>query len=379
MARKFSVWRLYPVLAALLCACGRTATAAVTGTPAPAAAVSAATPALTEVAGPGATPTPLPPVEPPAGLVYTAPLEGKEGTGTYLVDAAGESRRISEIAGAALSPDKTRLLYVEKGDIWLQDLATGKAASLMHTRDRLEDFPQWWPARPGLIVFNVQYESTAGPGAGFLATVKTDGTNYLFLDEETGGSLTPAAPSPDGQSIAFDRNGEPWIYSFTGGKMPIFPPSYPKDFRIAVNPAWSPDSRKIAWQLFGLPGEGDGTGAVAILDLDTYSVALLHQYPILGGSGIGFRHLAWSPDGAWLAAANQAESAADGKVSLWVMRPDGSEEHHLGTGDVPVWSPDGSMVLFASADGVRGARLDEWSPFPVTLPAGAFVIGWVKA
>jgi Tol biopolymer transport system component len=382
MARRMSAWYLYPVMAAALCACGQAQTAApvlpaAAPTETAAAAVTAETAAPTDVIGPAANPTPLPPSAPPAGLVYTAPVAEKTIVGTYLVDPSGQSKLISEKAGAALSPDQTQLVCVENGDLWVQDLTAGTVKNITQTKDRTEDFPQWWPARPGLIVFSVQYVKYPGPGAGYLATIKPDGTNYLPLDEETG-SLTPAALSPDGQSIAYDRAGVPWIYNYSAGTMPIFPGTFTQKYSVAVNPAWSPDSRKIAWQLFGLPGEGDGTSAVAILDLDMLTVTLIHQYPIRAGSGIGNRHLAWSPDGNWLAVANQAERAEDGKVSLWVMRPDGSEEHPLGAGDLPIWSPDGTLLLFAGADGVRGARLNEWNPFVVTLPKTATVIGWVK-
>jgi Tol biopolymer transport system component len=159
--------------------------------------------------------------------------------------------------------------------------------------------------------------------------------------------------------------------------MPIFPKSF-TGFHIAVNPAWSPDSRRIAWQLFGIPTAQDENSALAILDLDSLSVTVLHKYPIIGGSGIGPDHLAWSPDGKWLAAANQGELAEDGKVSLWVINPDGSEEHHIASGDLPIWSPDGTILLYTDGEATFAVNTKEWKPFRVLLPEGARVIDWVK-
>src|SRR4030042_4420924 len=99
--------------------------------------------------------------------------------------------------------------------------------------------------------------------------MKTNGANAPVLDGGVG-SNSPAALSPDGQSIAYDRGGQPWVYNFTGGNMPIFPKSFQEKFRIAANPAWSPDGRKIAWQLFGGQAETGGWSAAAGVHLATF-------------------------------------------------------------------------------------------------------------
>jgi Tol biopolymer transport system component len=85
--------------------------------------------------------------------------------------------------------------------------------------------------------------------------------------------------------------------------------------------------------------------------------------------------LAWSPDGKWLAVANPGESD---KVSLWAMLPDGSEEHYIGSGDLPIWSPDGSMLVYSVSGSVFAVKTGEWIPAQVKLPESAQVIDWVK-
>ncbi|MBN1437905.1 MAG: PD40 domain-containing protein [Anaerolineales bacterium] len=360
-------------LAAALCACGPEAASEATISPTEeSAATREASPTSTFT--PTAVPT-LPPASPMPGLVFADADSMKRMIGPYLVDADGETVQLADKPDPALSPDRKQVLYSGDGDVWLLDLDTGKTRNLTRTKDRMEQQYQWWPARPDLIVFHFQYAEDLGPAAGYLATMKPDGTNVLLLDEEFQ-SFSPAALSPDGQAIAFDRAGEPWIYHYLAGKMPALPATF-TGYKNAANPAWSPDSRKIAWQLFGLPGGQDGSSAVAILDFDTLTVTQLHTYPILGG-GIGNRNLAWSPDGRWLAVANPAERTEDKKVSLWVLSPDGTEEHHLGGGDLPVWSPDGSMLLYHTDAGVFAANAGEWIPFPVTLPKTAQVIDWVE-
>jgi hypothetical protein len=380
MSKQFTAGWFFLVLAAALSACGPTATPAVEKSPVIESLPNPTNPptetaAVTEVVGPAVSPTPAE-AEPMPGLMYIAPVPEKGIVGPFLVEADGESTQISDKPAPALSPDRSQLLYSNNDDIWILDLQTGKTRNLTKTNDRLEGNFQWWPAHPDLIVFHYQPAEDLGPDAGFLASIKPDGTNYLLLDEEAR-SFSPAALSPDGQSIAYDRAGQPWVYHFAAGKMPIFPKSF-TGFHLAVNPAWSPDSRRIAWQLFGMPTAQDNNSAVGILDLDALAVTERHKYAVLGGSGIGPDHLAWSPDGKWLAVANQAEFAEDGKVSLWVISPDGREEIHIGSGDLPIWNPDGTVLVYTAPDGVFAVKAGEWMPSRILLPDGAQVIDWVE-
>jgi hypothetical protein len=362
------------MLSTALSGCGSTATPA-TGSIAAPTGLSIETTAATETSAPTSLLTPAA-VDPLPGLVYAMPDPEQGMIGPFLVEANGQSTQLGDKPGPVLSPDRTQLLYSSNNDIWILDLTTGKTRNLTQTGHRVEQFYQWWPAHPDLIVFHYQMKNDPQPGAGYLASVKPDGTNYLLLDEEAR-SLTPAALSPDGQSIAFDREGQPWVYHFGAGKMPIFPKSF-SGFQIAATPAWSPDSRRIAWQLYGVPGAEDKNSALGILDLDGLSVTTLHIYDILGESGIGPDHLAWSPDGNWLAVANQSELADDGECTLWVMHPDGSDEHSIGPGDLPIWNPDGTILLYTTPDGTFAAKAEDWAPFRVMLPEGAQVIDWME-
>jgi len=381
MRRNPSLLLALPVTMALLSACGAKPTSKpellVSTVP---AAASTNTPSPTQPALPTATPTTaatLPPASPLPGLVYMKAGNDAASLGLWIVQDDGQSKQLSTKANPRLSPDQKQVVYSENGDIWLTNLGTGKNINLTRTNDKVETDYQWWPARPGIIVFHYQYKTDIQPTAGYLGMVKTDGTNYILINDEIG-SNSPAALSPDGQSIAFDRGGIPWVYNFTGGMMPIFPKSFQEKFQTAANPAWSPDSRKISWQLFGGQTGSDGWSGVAVLDLDALQVMLLHRYTLPGGSAIGNYHIAWSPDGTWLAVANQAELAQDGAVSLWVMRSDGSEEHHIGNGDRPVWSLDGATLICHATSGVLAVKVGEWNPFQVTLPADTQVIDWVK-
>jgi WD40 repeat protein len=380
MIKQSTAGCFFLLLAAALSACESAATRGEVVTPtvesvSPPASLAAETAAATEIATPTIAPTPAS-VDPLPGLVYAMPDPKQGMIGPFLVESNGQSTQISDKPGPVLSPDRTQLLYSSNDDIWILDLTTSKTRNLTQTGHRVEQYYQWWPSHPDLIVFHYQMKKDPQPGAGYLASVKPDGTNYLLLDEEAR-SLTPAALSPDGQSIAYDRAGQPWVYHFGAGMMPIFPKSF-TEFNIATNPAWSPDSRRIAWQLFGLPGAQDNNSALGILDLDGLLVTTLHSYDLLSESGIGPNHLAWSPDGNWLAVANPTELAPDGENSLWVIRPDGSAEHFIGSGDRPIWNPDGTILLYTTAEGIFAVKAGDWIPFQVMLPEGAQVTDWIK-
>ncbi len=105
-----------------------------------------------------------------------------------------------------------------------------------------------------------------------------------------------------------------------------------------ASPAWSPDSKRIAFMRVDLYEKveifvmnADGTEVRQITDNDYVDV-----YP------------AWSPDGKRIAF----DSDRDGDFEVFVMNPDGTEVRQLTDNDHAdghsVWSPDGSQIAFAS-------------------------------
>lgn len=133
------------------------------------------------------------------------------------------------------------------------------------------------------------------------------------------------------------RDGDSDIYSMnaTGSDL----------YQITNNPgtegyaAHSPDGARIAYY--------------AYTDLITWSIYIMdadggNPQRLTDTEGVRDSGPAWSPDGGRIAFGRER----GGRQELWVMNPDGSDQHRIGSvyGGSPDWSPDGTQIAFASQD-----------------------------
>ena len=164
------------------------------------------------------------------------------------------------------------------------------------------------------------------------------------------------APHPDigGQIVfvcyALGNHGSLYLLDVGTGEVRRLTP----DTAWNLDPAWSPDGRRIAYQ-----STRDGRDNVYVMDVESGAVRRLTD-------GRGFSgYPSWSPDGSWIAF----DSSRDGIEAppnppgyyrtIYLIRPDGTGLRRLLTfNDVssgPAWSPRGHQIAFQS---VRAGRFD---------------------
>jgi Tol biopolymer transport system component len=114
-------------------------------------------------------------------------------------------------------------------------------------------------------------------------------------------------------------------------------------FRLADDPTWSPDGRRIAFSATNGSG-GSPSWRLYTMRADGRDVRALTR------AGFDARSPSWSPDGDWIAFTHTGE--------LWLVRPEGSGLHRIGVGSDPSWSPRGHRIAFTCGISICDAKPD---------------------
>jgi|GEM_PF-5783199 len=174
--------------------------------------------------------------------------------------------------------------------------------------------------------------------AGDIWMMNGDGSNPVRVIDAGTNDVQPAW-SPDGRKIAFksDRDVPPgrglYVVNADGTGLTLLTGAGINN--SDADPTWSPDGTKIA---FGSNRDAQ-IGSIYVMNADGSNVTrLTNQFPISDGAP------AWSPDGSRIAfETNQAGSG------IAVININGTGRTFLGPGRFPAWSPDSTRIIFADS------------------------------
>ncbi len=216
------------------------------------------------------------------------------------------------------------------------------------------------PRKPALwMTAVVAVAALIALGAGWLnrrPKVSIPALNISPLTGDAGHDFSPAI-SPDGQSVAFTREGpdgnlDIYVQTMSGEARRLT-----TDIDNDLHPSWSPDGKSIAFIRAGpdtarimlVPAAGGPEKQIAVPGRFDPGHTRVSAGPLerLGNPGP-----AWSPDGKWLVYRQCLPTRENGcplhLVSLATQQVRRLTEQIAGVSDVmPAWSPDGKQVVFA--------------------------------
>lgn len=163
-------------------------------------------------------------------------------------------------------------------------------------------------------------------------------------DDKIGVIAQYPSPSPNGSQVVFsanfDRSGGLWVAGIDGSGLRKISRTVvsSQDKIYELEPAWSPDGRRIAYSS-RIPSTSKSDIWVVQAD-GTYATQLT--------AGVGSNESpAWSPDGSKIAFISDRSGTND----VWIMNADGSGQRRVTTlpmqENSPSFSPDGNRLVFS--------------------------------
>ena len=253
------------------------------------------------------------------------------------------------------------------------------------------------------MIFGVRPEGSPQTeyGWGFLAALNLNGGGYQIL-EESAELDESIALSADGQSIVYQVQGNLVRYEWDGGRELINPSEIEwtplQETYYLTSPAWSPDGTQIAWMALLQFDQETAYWSVGIADLNSQVGRFLHLYQPKG-TDVPPPAPSWSPDGNWIAILDGQWQYGEGSgrplnvpVPLYVISTvETGEEYALYDDTISrrpqqwhvAWSPDGRWLAFSPHSNdyaaVWLAEVGTWQVYRVPLAGeeGATVEGWL--
>ena len=203
---------------------------------------------------------------------------------------------------------------------------------------------------------HLAYDFFDADGNEQIGIANPDGTGTQQLTQGPAIHEVPSF-SPDGTRIVYGYSPTPfdasgfhpslWLMKADGSNQHQLVPDTPDTFDS--EPRFSPDGQRIAFvRIRKNMGQAGQQNALFVMRLDGGEPQQLTPW----GQGQSIESPDWSPDGRWITYYIDDQGAAV-SPSIYLIRPDGSKKHKIFGGQAnsggarPVFSPDGTKILFA--------------------------------
>ncbi len=228
----------------------------------------------------------------------------------------------------AIAQDGSKVAFTTWKDgtpqIYIHSLESGRRLTFYNQRASMNASAEFTPDGKSLL-----FSSTAGGGSAQLFMTDVNGGNVRRISTNRAIEVEPRMNPRTGQDLVFvsGRLGHPQIFKMNleGADTVQLTPGTGE----AVNPAWHPDGKRIAFAW--THGFDIGNFNIFIMDVATKQfVQLTH--------GVGRNeNPSWAPDGMHIVFASKRGN----KTQIYSMLADGTQIRQLtnsGNNDKPVWS-----------------------------------------
>lgn len=220
-------------------------------------------------------------------------------------------------------------------EVYIMNPDGSNQQQLTHVPGKQNEFPSLSPDRKQIVFLS---NRTRNEDSDDLYVMNVDGSNVQRLTET--GQITNPDWSPDGRQILFEvrSGGQSAICIMNADGSNVRRLTYAAN-QTQMTPHWSSDGRQIA---FSAVRDRDQAHQLYAMNADGSNIRKLAPLP-----GRQF-HPVWSPDGTKVVFMSEHEG---GRFQIYVMDVDGSNLTRLtntGLNRRPYWSPDGKRIVFQS-------------------------------